>query len=129
MCAPAISSRLRTPRDVLFEPLLRSYRQNEWPAWFEAAKLKPPILTGSMFDSSIVLADAVIQGAGVGLLPIRLFERELLSGRLYRPFMLEIDTGKYWLTRLASRRETAAMQAFRTWLLERLSLNRRNPTG
>lgn len=117
VCAPNAAPRLRTPRDALFEPLLRSYRAQEWSTWFTAAGLEPPLLKGSMFDSSLVLADAVAQGAGIALLPARLFEREFLSGRLCRPFALEIDTGRYWLTRLASRRENAAMLAFSTWIL------------
>ncbi|NYT85226.1 LysR family transcriptional regulator [Pollutimonas harenae] len=117
VCSPTAARRLRTPRDTLFEPLLRSYRPDEWPAWFKAAELEPPVLTGSMFDSSMVLADAVAQGAGVALLPVRLFERELLSGRLCRPFALEVDMGRYWLTRIASRREDEAMLAFSSWIL------------
>lgn len=74
-----------------------------------------------MFDSSLVLADAAAQGAGVALLPTRLFEREFLSGRLVRPFALEVETGQYWLTRIASRRPTAAMQAFGAWMHDALS--------
>ena len=41
----------------------------------------------------------------------------LRSGRLLRPFDLEIDVGRYWLTRLKSRRTTAALRAFRDWLI------------
>lgn len=116
-CAGAQGSRLRTPRDLLHEPLLRSYRPDEWPAWFAAAGLEPPVVQGSMFDSSLVLADAAAQGFGVALLPARLFEREFLAGRLRRPFALEVETGWYWLTRLASRRPNAAMQAFSAWII------------
>ncbi|WP_241051595.1 putative beta-lactamase transcriptional repressor AxcR [Achromobacter xylosoxidans] len=121
VCAPAVAPRLRAPRDVLREPLLRSYRPDEWPAWFATAGLEPPLVQGSMFDSSLVLADAAAQGAGVALLPTRLFEREFLSGRLVRPFALEVETGQYWLTRIASRRPTAAMQAFSAWMQEALA--------
>jgi len=116
VCARAVAPRLRAPRDVLHESLLRSYRPDEWPAWFATAGLEPPLVQGSMFDSSLVLADAAAQGAGVALLPTRLFEREFLSGRLVRPFALEGETGQYWLTRIASRRPTAAMQAFSAWM-------------
>lgn len=116
VCAPAVAPRLRAPRDVLHESLLRSYRPDKWPAWFATAGLEPPLVQGSMFDSSLVLADAAAQGAGVALLPTRLFEREFLSGRLVRPFALEVETGQYWLTRIASRRPTAAMQAFSAWM-------------
>lgn len=120
VCSPVAASRLRSPRDVLYEPLLRSYRPDEWPAWFEAAGLEPPVITGSIFDSSTVLANAVAQGAGVALLPVRLFEQELLSGRICRPFTLEIETGRYWLTHIASRGENQPMSAFRSWLLDQV---------
>lgn len=121
VCSPALATRLRTPRDVLRESLLRSYRPDEWPAWFAAAGLEPPVVQGSMFDSSLVLADAAAQGAGVALLPTRLFEREFLAGRLQRPFALEVETGRYWLTRIASRRPNAAMQAFSAWIQRALA--------
>ena len=120
VCSPVAASRLRSPRDVLYEPLLRSYRPDEWPAWFEAAGLEPPVITGSIFDSSTVLASAVAQGAGVALLPVRLFARELLSERICRPFTLEIETGRYWLTHVASHGENEPMSAFRSWLLDQV---------
>jgi LysR family transcriptional regulator of beta-lactamase len=57
-----------------------------------------------------------VQGAGVALLPVNLFARELREGRLARPFPLEIENGSYWLTRLKSRRVTGAMGVFRDWI-------------
>jgi LysR family transcriptional regulator of beta-lactamase len=71
-----------------------------------------------MFDSSWVMVQAAIQGDGVALAPARMFSPELNSGRLVRPFEIEVDAGSYWLTRLKSRRTTRAMAAFRDWLLE-----------
>jgi LysR family transcriptional regulator of beta-lactamase len=53
---------------------------------------------------------------GVALLPARLFEQDLASGRLVQPFELCVDAGRYWLTRLKSRIETAAMGAVKEWL-------------
>jgi LysR family transcriptional regulator of beta-lactamase len=47
-----------------------------------------------------------------------MFEQDLIAGRLVRPFETEIDVGRYWLIRPLARPETAAMQAFRTWLCE-----------
>ena len=116
VCAPGIAERLREPRDLGREPLLRSYRADEWTTWFAAAGLKPPIVHGVVFDSSLAMAEAAAQGAGVALLPTAMFARDLRSGRLVRAFELEIDVGGYWLTRLKSRRATPAMRAFRDWL-------------
>ena len=120
VCAPAVAARLRQPSDLLREPLLRSYRDEEWPHWFQAAGLTTPRLEGSRFDSSLVLADAAAQGAAIALLPTRPFEREFVSGRLTRPFPLQVETGRYWLTTLASRRTSAALDAFSAWLIRAL---------
>ena len=116
VCAPQVAQRIVSVRDLGRETLLRSYRADEWTAWFKAAGVAPPLLTGPMFDSSLVLADAAAQGAGIALLPIRLFSRDIRQGRLVRLFDIELALGSYWLTRLDTRRETEAMLAFRTWL-------------
>lgn len=119
VCAPVVASRIHALRDLGRETLLRSYRAEEWGAWFQAAGLAPPRLTGPMFDSSLVLADAAAHGAGVALLPVRLFSRDLQGGRLVRLFEAQVELGSYWLTRLKTRRETDAMLAFRSWLVQR----------
>ena len=63
------------------------------------------------------MAEAAVQGAGVALLPVRMFTRELQQGQLVQPFEIEMATGDYWLTSLKSKRPTQAMHTFRTWLL------------
>lgn len=117
MCAPHIAPRLRVPADLARESLLRSYRADEWTAWFTAAGVPCPLVRGTVFDSSLALAEAAAQGAGVALLPVRLFQRELQQGRLVQPFATHIALGAYWLTRLKSRPPSSALQAFRDWLL------------
>lgn len=116
VCAPAIASRLREPADLAGELLLRSYRSDEWVNWFAAAGVDCPVVRGTVFDSSLTMAEAAAQGAGVALLPVNLFARELKAGRLARPFALEIENGSYWLTRLKSKRATLAMNVFRDWM-------------
>jgi len=121
LCAPAIARRLGSPSDLAREPLLRSYRQDEWPRWFAAAGAAPPRIRGPVFDSSPTMAAAAAAGAGVGLLPAAMFTRELAAETLVRPFETVLRAGSYWLTRLHSRAETAAMRAFREWLTETTS--------
>lgn len=116
LCAPALARRLEEPGDLDGETLLRSYRADEWPRWFEAAGTPCPKIRGPVFDSSPAMAAAAAAGAGIALLPARLFETELAAGRLVRPFAAEIDAGRYWLTRLRSRAESPGMRAFRAWL-------------
>jgi LysR family transcriptional regulator of beta-lactamase len=74
-----------------------------------------------VFDSSLTLAEAAAQGAGMALLPVNMFTRELQQGRLVQPFALELRRGAYWLTRLQSRPATPAMAAFSAWLLAQAS--------
>lgn len=116
LCAPAVAARLTDARDLARETLLRSYRADEWPRWLALAGVEPPALGGPVFDSSPVMVQAAMQGAGVALAPAAMFEAELASGRLARPFPQELDAGAYWLTRLRSRPESAALQAFGNWL-------------
>jgi LysR family transcriptional regulator of beta-lactamase len=116
LCAPSVARRLNTPADLGREVLLRSYRPDEWRLWFDAAGVATPPIRGPIFDASPTIASAAASGVGVALLPERLFEQDLASGRLVQPFSLCVDAGRYWLARLKSRHETPAMTAFRSWL-------------
>lgn len=117
VCAPVMAERLRRPADLAGELLLRSYREDEWQLWFAAAQAIGPATHAVVFDSSVTMAEAIAQGIGVGLLPTAMFSSALASGRLVRPFEIEVHTGSYWLTHLKSRQPSSAMLAFRTWLL------------
>lgn len=118
LCAPAVAATLRRPADVLDHVLLRSYRADEWGAWLAAAGAPhdAPLNNAVIFDSSVAMVAAAMQGAGVALAPARLFAGHLASGALRRPFGTEVSVGCYWLTRLKSRPVTPAMAAFRDWL-------------
>jgi LysR family transcriptional regulator of beta-lactamase len=117
LCAPELAARIRSPRDLGAETLLRSYRADEWALWFAQAGLPVGAIRGPVFDSSRLMVEAAMQGAGLALAPARMFERELQSGRLVRTFDLEVHTGSYWLTWVKSKRTTPAMQAFRDWIV------------
>jgi LysR family transcriptional regulator of beta-lactamase len=117
LCAPAVAQRLAAPADLLGETLLRSYRVDEWVAWFEAAGVaEPPPLTGPIFDSAALMMAAALAGHGVALAPAAMFARELADGMAARPFAAEIRAGGYWLTRLKTRKPTPAMAAFESWI-------------
>lgn len=118
LCAPEIAARLATPADLAGETLLRSYRADEWLNWFAAAGLDPWPLAGPVFDSSRLMAEAAILGAGVALAPPRMFARELHGGALVQPFDIEVKTGGYWLTWLKTRPLSPAMALFRDWIVE-----------
>ncbi|BAO91720.1 LysR family transcriptional regulator (plasmid) [Caballeronia cordobensis] len=117
LCAPDIARRLSAPSDLANEVLLRSYRADDWRGWFEAAGLDPWTMNGPVFDSSRLMVEAAVQGAGVALAPPRMFVRELHAGLLVRAFDIEVHTGGYWLTWLKSRRLSPGMQLFRDWIV------------
>jgi len=116
LCTPAMAERLAEPASLARETLLRSYRADEWPLWFEAAGAPCPSLRGPVFDTSLAMVAAAQAGIGVALAPPIMFADDLIAGRLIQPFPAEIVTGGYWLTRLMSRKDTPAMAAFRSWL-------------
>jgi len=118
VCTPQIAARLSGPQDLASVPLLRSYRREEWPAWFQAAEVDAPNLTGPVFDSLSLMVQAALMGAGVALAPVAMFQREIIAGQLAQPFPTAVDAGHYWLTRLESRAASDAMEAFAAWCME-----------
>lgn len=118
LCVPQIAEQLRSPADVLKHTLLRSYRADEWNLWFQAAGLPSDtrVPRSVVFDSSLAMMEAALQGAGVALAPALMFSRQLENDVIRQPFEVGITTGSYWLTRLQSRAETSAMVAFKGWL-------------
>jgi LysR family transcriptional regulator of beta-lactamase len=120
LAVPAVARDLKEPADLLGLTLLRSYRRDEWTRWFEAAGLPrtPPPQNAVVFDTSLAMMEAVLQGVGVGLAPPLMFSRLLASGTVVQPFATSVALGSYWLTRLQSRSVTPAMSAFAGWLEE-----------
>ncbi|OEC42576.1 LysR family transcriptional regulator [Pseudomonas sp. AP42] len=124
LCVPQLAEQLRSPADVLKHTLLRSYRADEWNLWFQAAGLPSDtrVPRSVVFDSSLAMMEAALQGAGVALAPALMFSRQLENDVIRQPFEVGITTGSYWLTRLQSRAETSAMVAFKGWLRERVGV-------
>ncbi|MCF3641039.1 LysR family transcriptional regulator [Rhizobium sp. TRM95111] len=118
LCIPEIARRLKSPDDLAQETLLRSYRTDEWASWLKAAGAVStnPVVKGIVFDSTLAMMEAALQGAGVALCPPLMFSRQLASGAIRQPFRIYTSRGSYWLTRLQSREPTAAMRQFRDWL-------------
>ncbi|SDU93223.1 LysR family transcriptional regulator [Pseudomonas mucidolens] len=125
LCVPPIAEQLQGPADVLKHTLLRSYRSDEWTQWFQAAGLPVDTLVprSIVFDSSLAMMEAALQGVGIALAPALMFSRQLATDLIRQPFDVGITTGSYWLTRLQSRTETPAMLAFKGWLQERCACN------
>ncbi len=117
MCAPSLRRSIRSPADLGGQTLLRSYRSDEWPTWFKHLGKEPPSLTGPVFDSSLAIAQSVMSGLGIGLLPSAMFHQELESERMVTLSDTTILLGQYWITKLQSREMTDGMAAFQHWLI------------
>jgi LysR family transcriptional regulator of beta-lactamase len=122
LCVPELAMRLKTPADLSEQTLLRSYRTDEWTSWFEAAGVTAPVQLNKaiVFDSSLAMMDAALQGTGFALAPPSMFSRHLLSGAVVQPFQTGISLGSYWLTRLQSRSPTPAMMVFSDWIASQI---------
>jgi LysR family transcriptional regulator of beta-lactamase len=124
LCAEAIAAKLKQPADLLQFSLLRSYRKDEWRSWLQKAggPSLPPAHPMVMFDSSVTMLAAAEQGFGVALAPVAMFRHLLAQGRIVQPFATELTLGSYWLTRLQSKAETAAMREFSQWLFAEMTM-------
>ncbi|TKV70322.1 LysR substrate-binding domain-containing protein [Rhizobium sp. AU243] len=120
LCTPKLAETLKTPTDLMEATLLRSYRADEWSNWFAAAGVTPAaqVNAGIVFDTSLGMMEAALQGLGVALAPPSMFSRHLASGAIIQPFPVTISLGSYWLTRLQSKPPTPAMQAFSDWMFD-----------
>jgi len=115
LCTPQLASRLDGAQALASLPLLRSYRREEWPAWFAVAGVEAPAISGPVFDSLSLMVQAAIEGVGVALAPPVMFGRELHARQLVQPFPILAEAGSYWLTALKSKPPSPAMAAFREW--------------
>ncbi|KAA3502205.1 LysR substrate-binding domain-containing protein [Agrobacterium tumefaciens] len=118
LCTPKLAETLKSPADLADATLLRSYRSDEWATWFAAAGVTPvaQVNAGIVFDTSLGMMEAALQGLGVALAPPSMFSRHLASGAIVQPFPVNISLGSYWLTRLQSKPPTPAMRAFSDWM-------------
>jgi LysR family glycine cleavage system transcriptional activator len=120
MCLPEIAARLSSPDDLSKERLLHVLGYQEgWATWLAAADtthVDPG--SGLWFDTTPMALEVAAQGGGVALGRSSMLERELASGRLVRPFDLELPIEEgFFLTapEKGARHPDAAV--FREWLL------------
>lgn len=119
LCAPELG--VKSLQDLRRCTLLRSYRSDEWAVWAQAAGCAPLNPRGPQFDASVLMVQAAMAGAGIALAPATMFRRELATGRLVQPFAIEIDVGRYWLTRSLGRDPSPAFDMLKEWLVSTLS--------
>ena len=128
LCAPNLlqgNKPLRTPEDLVHQTLLITVgNEDGWPQWL-AASGAADIEThhNIQLDTSAVAYEMAAAGAGLVLGRSVLAQDMLRSGRLVRPFDIEINTEEaFYLVAPEQRIEPPAAVAFRDWLLEELRL-------
>jgi LysR family transcriptional regulator, glycine cleavage system transcriptional activator len=109
-----------TPADLLKLP--RMGRERWWRAWFAAVGIADADLSarpGVELGVEQFEVTAAIAGHGVAITSPLFFQHEIASGRLVQPFELVLrDQKDYWLAYPTARRDSAKIQAFRSWILE-----------
>jgi LysR family transcriptional regulator of beta-lactamase len=101
LCSPALARTIREPRDLPGQMLLRSYRADEWPRWFAAAGVAAPAVKGPVFDSSLIMAEAAMQGMGVALAPPSMLARAIDSLSACRRHVIALRRAGVELARTA----------------------------
>ncbi|MDQ0455631.1 LysR substrate-binding domain-containing protein [Rhizobium paknamense] len=87
LCSPEVAERLRSPKDLFREPLIRSdLKRIQWLDWFELNNLGRPPAPSMSFDRSFLALSAAVNGLGIALESDVLARSELASGKLVRPF-------------------------------------------
>lgn len=103
-------------------PLLQqSTRPYAWRQWFAAQGLNVPRdMSGPRYELFSILAQAAMHGMGVALIPPFLIQRELDAGLLVpaHPAALLSSDKAYRLMIPERKVESAALRAFRDWLLQ-----------
>ena len=126
VCSPRyLGSRIapQTAKDLQREALLHLVSDEPWIGWlqwFEAQNVDfVGAATGAQFSNTVLLVQAAVDGLGIALGWRRLVEPLLQDGRLMRVTDLAIRSdAPYSIAVPKARTRSAAVRAFRTWLLE-----------
>ncbi|MGL4315752.1 MAG: LysR substrate-binding domain-containing protein [Pseudomonas sp.] len=103
-------------------PLLQqTTRPYAWRQWFNSLGLNVPRdMTGPRYELFSMLAQAAAHGMGVALIPPFLIQRELAEGSLVAAHaqVSHSSDKAYYLMIPERKAESAALRAFRDWLLQ-----------
>lgn len=121
VCSPKLLEGLHalSPRDLADFPLLHEQHKQHWRNWLARAGLDwAAEARGATFQAHLAI-EAAEAGQGFALGDQMLCTEALLSGRLVRPFAIDLeDVGQYYLVRAKGSRESEPARSFRLWLQE-----------
>jgi LysR family transcriptional regulator, glycine cleavage system transcriptional activator len=125
LCTQEIAKRIRKPRDLFDQVLIRSeVKQVQWHQWFAANGLESTAIHGMRFDRSFLAIAMASSGLGVTLESTRLAEREIATGKLVAPLAgrsIDIRYVGHYLVFPRASRQRRAVQAFTDWVRSELS--------
>ena len=123
MASPQVAEQLKTPEDLLNATLLHQddiaflKPSIQWPAWFKAAGMDAPKLSGPRFSQADHALDSALAGAGVVMGRVSLAARDLIEGRLVMPFDLSLTTeAHYRLVCPRGAEQRPHIKAFFDWI-------------
>lgn len=129
VCSPKLlrgSPPLKQPADLLRQSLLHDFDWSEdlWARWLkiagiDAGNLKPALT----FNQSDLMIQAAIDGLGVALTQEALVRDDLASGRLVKPFDIDMPSDwAYYVVAPEAAADRPKVAAFRDWLLQEIAL-------
>jgi len=123
VCSPALLGGRRQlgAEEIAALPLLQqSTRPYAWRQWFDSLGLHVARdMTGPRYELFSMLAQAAMHEMGVALIPPFLIQRELAEGRLVVALEHACLSDKAYYLIIPERKvESAALRAFKDWLVE-----------
>ncbi|MBX9763444.1 MAG: LysR family transcriptional regulator [Pseudomonadaceae bacterium] len=133
VCSPALlngQAQLSAEQIAQLPLLQQTTRPYAWRQWFSAQGLNTPRdMAGPRYELFSMLAQAAIHEMGVALIPPFLIRRELAEGQLVVALdqALTDDDRAYYLIVPERKSESAALNAFRDWLVTEAAQYRQQP--
>lgn len=128
VCAPQRAKGIRTPAQLLAQPLLyhSNYRDN-WSLWAAAVGAELPAgWRGTGFDLVMNLIEAARSGMGLAVVQQCMVEADLAAGRLVMPVPGSASTGRgYYLCRRRALGAHPAAELFGEWVRGQAEISNR----
>lgn len=131
VCSPALLDGphpLRTPSDLRHHTLLHEDNQEDWVQWIRLAGVTDvDPRSGRVFNDSPSMIQVALDGQGVALGRTALIADDFRSGKLVRPFDLELSSEvAYHIIYPPGALALPKVKAFRDFLLEEAGLTTRS---
>lgn len=95
VCSSALAKRpprLRKISDLRHKPMLHALNMQDWQAWLSSVgETCVPVEGGTIYPTGDAAARAAVQGKGVAIVDVDLYEYELDSGQLVVPFDFVVE--------------------------------------